>query len=94
MTDERDLLLSFREISGQWADLARAQSEAIRVALSESTVGVTFDVQRLRLIVQHIRAASDGTLEAITARRKKYSVTSDEDDELQALIRRNHRFER
>jgi hypothetical protein len=34
----------------------------------------------------HIRAASDGTLEAISARRNEHSVTPDEADELQAVI--------
>jgi hypothetical protein len=86
MNGEYDLLRSFRAISGQWADLARAEAEAVRLALSERTVGATVDVQRLRLIVEHIRAASDGTVEAISARRNKHSVTPDEADELQAVI--------
>jgi hypothetical protein len=86
MNSEHDLLRSFRAISGQWADLARAGAEAIRLALSERTVGATVDVEPLRLIVEHIREASDGTLEAISARRNKHRVTPDEADELQAVI--------
>jgi hypothetical protein len=68
------------------ADLARAEAKAIRLALSETTLGVTVDVQRLRLMVEQIRTASDRTIMAITARRKKFSVTPDEADELQAVI--------
>jgi hypothetical protein len=86
MNKKHDLLLAFRAISGQWAELARIESEAIRLALSESTVGATFDVQRLRLMVEHIRSASDGSLEAILARRGNYSVTPEEADELQAVV--------
>jgi hypothetical protein len=86
MNSEPNLLRSFRAISGQWADLARAEAEAVRLALSERTVGATIDVQRLRSLSTHIRAASDGTLEAISARRNKHSVTPDEADELQAVI--------
>jgi hypothetical protein len=86
MTDDRDLLLSFRAISGAWADLARAEADTVRLALSERTVGITVGVERLRNIVEHVRAASDGALESISARRGKHGVTPDEADELQGVI--------
>jgi hypothetical protein len=86
MDNEHSLLLSFRAVSGEWADLAHAEARAVRSALSEGTDGVTVDAQRLHLIVQHIRTASDGTLEAITALRNKYGVTPDEADELRAVV--------
>jgi hypothetical protein len=86
MAEERDLLLSFRAISGARADLARTEADTVRLALSERTVGITVGVERLLHIVEHVRAASDGALEAISARRSNHSVTPDEADELQAVI--------
>lgn len=84
--NEHDLLLSFRAISGEWADLAHAEAKAVRLALSEGTDGDTVDDQRLRLIVEHIRTASDGTLKAISALRNTHGVTPDEADELRAVV--------
>lgn len=86
MDYDRDLLLSFRANTDIWADRARAEARAVRLALAEGPGGVTVAAHRLRLIVQHIRAASDGALDAIATLRKKHSVTPDEADELQALI--------
>jgi DNA integrity scanning protein DisA with diadenylate cyclase activity len=86
MDDDRDLLLSFRAKTDRWADRARAEAKAVRLAVAEEPDGVTVAVHRLRLIVQHIRTASDGALDAIATLRKKHSVTPDEADELQAVI--------
>jgi hypothetical protein len=35
MSDDRDLLLSFRAKTDKWADCARAEAKAVRVALAE-----------------------------------------------------------
>jgi hypothetical protein len=86
MNGEHDLLLSFRAISGESADVARAEARAVHLALSESTLGVTVDVQRLHLIVKRIQTASDGTLEAVAAMINEHGVTPDEADELEAVI--------
>jgi hypothetical protein len=86
MNYENDLLLSFRAISGESADLARSEAKAVHLALSESSVGVTVAVQRLRLIVKHIETASDGMLESIEAFLDEHPATPDEADEILAVV--------
>jgi hypothetical protein len=86
MNNEDGLLLSFQAKTDRWADRARAEARAVRLAVADGPGGVTVAVHRLRLIVQHIRTASDGALDAIATLRKKYSVTPDEAVELQAMI--------
>jgi hypothetical protein len=86
MNNEDDLLLSFRAKTDRWADRARAEAKAARLAVAEGPGGVTVAVHRLRLIVQHIQTASDGALDAIATLRKKHRVTPDEAVELQAVV--------
>jgi hypothetical protein len=74
MNDERDPLLSFRASTDRWADRARAEAKAVRLAVAEGPDGVTVAVHRLRLIVQHIRIASDGALDAIATLRRSTAL--------------------
>ena len=88
MNDERDLLLSFRAKSDKWADRARAEAKAVRLALAEGTVGAAgaaAAARRLVRIVEFIRSANSRTVEALPTMINEHGVTPDEADELQAV---------
>jgi hypothetical protein len=88
MNDDRDLLLSFRAKTDRWADRARAEAKAVRLALAEGPAGSAAAAaasRRLFRIVEFIRAANSLTIDALLAMKKR-NITPDEADDLQAVV--------
>ena len=88
MSDDRDLLLSFRAKTDRWADRARAEAKAVRLALAEGradSAAAAAASRRLVSIVEFMRSANSRTVDALPAMQKR-NVTPDEADELQAVV--------
>ena len=88
MSDDRDLLLSFRARTDRWADRARAEAKAVRLALAEGradSAAAAAASRRLVSIVEFMRSANSRTVDALPAMQKR-NVTPDEADELQAVV--------
>ena len=88
MNDDRDLLLSFRAKSERWADRARAEAKAVRVALAEGSEGAVAAAaasRRLFRIVEFIRSANSRTINALPAMITEHGVTPDEAEQFQAV---------
>ena len=86
MNDDRDLLLSFRAKTDKWADRARAEAKAVRLALAEGPAGSAAAAaasRRLYSIVEFIRSANSRTADAAM---KKRNVTRDEAEQFQAVV--------
>ena len=88
MSDDRDLLFSFRAKTDRWADRARAEAKAVRLALAEGradSAAAAAASRRLVSIVEFMRSANSRTVDALPAMQKR-NVTPDEADELQAVV--------
>jgi hypothetical protein len=88
MDDDRDLLLSFRAKSDRWADRARAEAKAVRLALAEGPAGSAAAAaasRRLVSIVEFMRLANSRTVDALPA-MKKHNVNLDEAEQFQAVV--------
>jgi hypothetical protein len=89
MDDNRDPLLSFRARSERWADRARAEAKAVRLALAQGNKGSAAAAaasRRLFRIVGLIHAANFRTIDALPAMLKEHSVTPDEAEQLGAVV--------
>jgi hypothetical protein len=87
MKDERDPLLSFRAKSERWADRARAEAKAVRLALAEGPAGSAAAAaasRRLFRIVEFIRSANSRTIDALLTMKKR-NVTPDEAEQFHAV---------
>ena len=60
-----DMLLTFRTLSGEWADQARAEAKAAIAAANAGAGGATEAVRRLSLIVEQIHANCARTLNGL-----------------------------
>jgi hypothetical protein len=90
MNDDRDLLLSFRAKSDRWADRARAEAKAVRLAVAEGPAGsrsltAAAASRRLFRIVEFIRSANSRTIDALLA-MEKHNIPPDKADELQTVV--------
>jgi hypothetical protein len=88
MDDDRDLLLSFRAKSDRWADRARAEAKAVRLALAEGPAGSAAAAaasRRLVSIVEFMRLANSRTVDALPAMKKR-NVNLDEAEQFQAVV--------
>jgi hypothetical protein len=88
MDHDRDLLLSFRAKSERWADRARAEAKAVRLALAEGSEGAVAAAaasRRLFRIVEFIRSANSRTINALPAMINEDGVTPDEAEQFQAV---------
>jgi hypothetical protein len=88
MDDDRDLLLSFRAKTDRWADRARAEAKAVRLALAERPAGSAAAAaasRRLFSIVEFIRSANSRTADALPAMKKR-NVAPDEAEQFQAVV--------
>jgi hypothetical protein len=89
MDDDRDLLLSFRAKSDRWADRARAEAKAVRLALAEGPAGSAAAAAASRRlvvsIVQFMRSANSRTVDALPAMKKR-NVNLDEAEQFQAVV--------
>jgi hypothetical protein len=61
-----DMLLTFRALSGEWADQARAEAKAA-IATANAGGGATEAMRRLRLTVDQIHANCARTLDGLHA---------------------------
>jgi hypothetical protein len=89
MTNKRDLLLSFRARSERWADRARAEAKAVRLALaqgSEGSAAAAAASRRLFRIIGFIHSANFRTINALPAMIKEHSVTPDDAEQLGAVV--------
>jgi hypothetical protein len=84
MDDDRDLLLSFRAKSERWADRARAEAKAVRLALAEGREGAVAS-RRLFRIVEFIRSANSRTINALPAMINEHGITPAEADQFHAV---------
>jgi hypothetical protein len=87
MNDDRDLFLSFRAKSERWADRARAEAKAVRLALAEGSEGAPAAAaasRRLFRIVEFIRSANSHTIDTLLAMKKR-KVTPDEAEQFHAV---------
>jgi hypothetical protein len=88
MNDDRDPLLWFRAKTDRWADRARAEAKAVRLALAQGSAGSTAAAaasRRLFSIVEFIRSANSRTADALPAMKKR-NVTPDEVEQFQAVV--------
>jgi hypothetical protein len=86
MNDDRDLLLSFRAKTDRWADRARAEAKAVRLALAEGPAGsaaAEIASRRLFSIVGFIQSANSRTADAAMKQR---NVTPDEAEQFLAVV--------
>ena len=83
MSAERDMLLTFRTRSGEWADQARKEARAVIAAFNERSDNVAATTDRLVLIVKHIRENCAKTLDGIQAALVDESLDAELDDILQ-----------
>jgi hypothetical protein len=87
MDDEGYRLLSFRAKSERWADRARAEANAVRLALAEGAAGSAAAAaasRRLVRIVEFIRATNSRAIDALPA-INEHSVTPDEAEQFQDM---------
>jgi hypothetical protein len=87
MNDQSDLFLSFRADRDRWADRARAEAKAVRLALAEGAAGSAAAAaasRRLVRIVQFIRAENSRAIDALPA-IDEHSVSLDEAEQLQDM---------
>jgi hypothetical protein len=88
MDYDRDPLLSFRAKTDRWADRARAEAKAVRLALAQGpadSAAAAAASRRLFRIVEFIRAANSRTIDALPAMIKENGVTPDDADQFQAV---------
>jgi hypothetical protein len=88
MNDDRDLLLSFRADRDRWADRARTEAKAVRLALAEGAAGSAAAAAASRSLVrtvEFIRAANSRTIDAHPAMIIGHSITPDEAEQFQDM---------
>ena len=87
MTGKQDVLLTFRTVSGEWADLARAEARAVRSALAERSGSAVAAAHRLSAIVEDIRAAGYRATNDLAALMDEQAdgITPDEAKEINDL---------
>jgi hypothetical protein len=88
MDDERDPLLSFRAKSDRWADRARAEAKAVRLALADGPAGSAAAAaasRRLFSLVEFIRSANSRTINSLPAMINEDGVTLDEAEQFRAI---------
>jgi hypothetical protein len=89
MSDEPDLLLAFRAKTDRWADRARAEAKAVRLALAQGSPDsctVAAASRRLVSIVEFIRSANSSTVVALPSVIQKPGVTPDEAAQFLAVM--------
>jgi hypothetical protein len=89
MNGERDQLLSCRAKGDKWAVRARAEAKAVRLALAEGPAGAVAAAaasRRLFRFVDFIRSANSRTIDALLAMEDHPNVTSDEAEQIHALV--------
>jgi hypothetical protein len=85
MSAERDVLLTFRTRSGEWADQARKEAKAVIVAFNERSDNVAATTDRLVLIVKHIRENCAKTLDDLHAALLDEKLNAEPDELFQVL---------
>jgi len=88
MDDERDPLLSFRAKSDRWADRARAEAKAVRLALADgpaASAAAAAASRRLFSLVEFIRSANSRTINSLPAMINEDGVTLDEAEQFRAI---------
>jgi hypothetical protein len=87
MNDQRDLFLLFRTDRDRWADRARTEARAVRLALAEGAAGSAAAAaasRRLVRIVQFIRAENSRAIDVLAA-IDEHSVSLDEAEQFQDM---------
>jgi hypothetical protein len=85
MSAERDMLLTFRTRSGEWADQARKEAKAVIATFTERSDNVAATADRLVLIVKHIRENCAKTLDGIQALLIDENFNAEPDELFQVL---------
>jgi hypothetical protein len=67
MSAERDMLLAFRTMSGEWAEQARKEAKAVIAAFNERSDNVAAAAHRFCLTVGKVRENCAKTLDCIQA---------------------------
>ena len=75
-----DMLVTFRRLSGEWADRARAEARAALAAFEAGAGGATEVTERLILIVEEIHANCVRTLDGLQAALTNNSLVTEPDD--------------
>jgi hypothetical protein len=75
-----DMLVTFRRLSGEWADQARAEAKAAIAASNAGAGGATDAVRRLSLMVEQIHANCARTLDGLHAALTNDSLAAESDD--------------
>jgi hypothetical protein len=74
-----DMLLTFRTLSAEWADHARAEAKAA-IATANAGGGATEAMRRLRLTVDQIHANCARTLDGLHAALTNHSLAAEPDN--------------
>jgi hypothetical protein len=88
MDDEGYRLLSFRADRDRWADRARTEAKAVRLALAEGAAGSAAAAaasRRLFRIVEFIRSANSRMIDAFSTVINEHSATPDEAEQFQDM---------
>ena len=85
MSAERDMLLTFRTLSGEWADQARKEAKALFASFNERSDNVAVQPDHLVLIIKQIRENGAKTLDGIQAALVDESLDAEPDEILQVL---------
>jgi hypothetical protein len=75
-----DMLLTFRTLSREWADQARADAKAVIAAVNAGDGGATEAARRLSLMVEQIHANCAGTLNGLYAALTNESLAAEPGD--------------
>ena len=75
-----DMLVTFRTLSGEWADQARAEARVALAAFEAGAGGATEAMERLILVVEEIHANCVRTLEGLQASLTNNSLVKEPDD--------------
>jgi hypothetical protein len=75
-----DMLVTFRRLSGGWADQAQAEAKAAIAASNAGAGGATEAVRRLSLMVEQIHANCARTLDGLHAALTNDSLAAEPDD--------------
>ena len=75
-----DMLLTFRTLSREWADQARAEAKAAIAAFDAGAGGATEAVRRLSVMVEQIHANCARTLDGLHAALTNDSLAAESDD--------------
>jgi hypothetical protein len=75
-----DMLVTFRTLSGEWADQARVEAKAAIEAFNAGAGDATEAARRLVLMVDQIHANCARTLDGLRAARTNNSLAAEPDD--------------